>query len=383
MTKKIAAGSTIGIIGAGQLGKMLAQSAQKMGYRVAIYDPNPSSCSFNLAHSHTVASFDDEEALLDFVRSVDVLTYEFENINGELLKRLAEEAYLPQGTDLLLKSQDRLIEKNWLNSLDVPTVKFAQVDSLAGLRQLLVEVGYPAVLKTARLGYDGKGQWLLRSLDDVIDNQVEIEAGLRQQTLILEAFCDFEYEISVIVSRDTYGTVKTFPVSTNQHIHGILYSSIVGHSFPETVFNRIHDYAEKIAEAGHLVGVCGIEFFLTQSGQLMVNEIAPRPHNSGHYTIEACNISQFDQHIIAITGYPLVDIRLLEPALMINILGQHLPYIPSMREELPQALFHIYGKGEAKYQRKMGHFTITHPSYNVLKSILENNEKIAAWQKLY
>lgn len=383
MTKKLAAGSTIGIIGAGQLGKMLAQSAQKMGYRVAMYDPNPTSCGFNVAHSHTVASFDDEEALLKFVQSVDVVTYEFENINGDLLKKLDQHAYLPQGTDLLLKSQDRILEKSWLNGIGVPTVKFAQIDSLDQLQQALKEFGYPAVLKTARFGYDGKGQWLLASQEDLEAKQAEIEESLSKQTLVLEDFCKFEYELSVMVSRDIYGTVKTFPVSTNQHIHGILYSSLVGHSFPENVFRRIHDYAEKIAQEGQLVGVCGVEFFLTQAGDLVVNEIAPRPHNSGHYTIEACNISQFDQHIIAITGYPLMDIRLLEPALMINILGQHLPHIPSMRDELAQAIFHIYDKGDAKYQRKMGHFTLTHPSYNVLKSILESNEKIDAWQKLY
>lgn len=383
MTKVIQPGAMIGIIGAGQLGKMLAQSAQKMGYKVAMYDPNPTSCGFAVAHSTTVADFTDREALLKFVQSVDVVTYEFENIDGDLLKELESESYLPQGTNLLLNSQDRIKEKNWLNQQGIPTTDFAEVNSWTDLTEAIKTINLPAIIKTTRFGYDGKGQVFLTDKSDLEAKQSDIEALLKEQTLILEAFCDFKYEVSVIVSQDLYGNIEIFPISQNQHINGVLYSSIVGANYSEDVTDQIYDIAEKIAKAGKLIGVCGIEFFITEDEEVFVNEIAPRPHNTGHYTIEATNVSQFDQHILGITGRSLINIRLFEPGLMINILGQHLPYVEKVSQQYPEAIYHIYDKGEAKKQRKMGHFTLTKPDYNQLETMLYQSTSLKAWQDLF
>lgn len=370
MTNVLLPGATIGIIGAGQLGKMLAQSAQKMGYRVAMYDPNPQSCGFAVANSYTVADFSDHDQLLAFVQSVDVVTYEFENIDGALLDRLAANSYLPQGTHLLLTAQDRLKEKNWLNAIGVPTVSFRGIYSKEDLSR-----EDRGLLKTTRWGYDGKGQFLL-------DGQADwdaIEASLAKQPLILEAFCEFAYEVSVIVARDLQGTVKVFPPSVNEHIHGVLCTSLVTGDFDAAVLAKIVDQATVIAEAGHLVGVCGIEFFVTQDGDIVANELAPRPHNSGHYSMEGCNVSQFDQHILAITGRPIRDIYLWEDSLMVNILGQHMPQIEAVIEAFPEAMVHVYDKGEAKEQRKMGHFTLTQAGVSeVLRS-----DFLQAWRQLF
>lgn len=383
MVNKLKIGATIGIIGAGQLGKMLAQSAQKMGFKVAMFDPNPSSCGFNVSHSHTIAAFDDREKLLEFVKSVDVVTYEFENINGELLQELESVSYLPQGTDLLLNSQNRIKEKTWLNSHDILTADFVEIKEFSNLVEAAQKLTLPAILKTTRFGYDGKGQILLKDLSDLDLHKEEIEGLLSQQTLVLEAFCDFEFEASVMVSRDLYDTVNVFPISRNQHIHGVLYSSLVGVEYSNALKEEIQTIAEKIAREGNLIGVCGIEFFITETGRVLVNEIAPRPHNSGHYTMEATNVSQYDQHILAITGRPLVQSRLMEPALMINILGQHLPLIDAVSKEYPDAIYHLYDKGEAKEQRKMGHFTITDPDYNKLDRILNQSETLEIWRNLF
>ena len=353
MTKLLLPGATIGIIGAGQLGKMLAQSAQKMGYRVAMYDPNPTSCGFAVANDYTIASFSDEEQLLQFVQSVDVVTYEFENIDAVLLKKVANLGYLPQGTDLLLSSQNRLDEKQWLASIGVETVSFKEIIDWESLNN--AENG---LLKTSRFGYDGKGQYLIEKKEDLLRNKQAIKAILTEQNLIFEAICRFEYEASVIVARDVLGNIQVFPPSINQHIHGVLFSSSVGEELSPEVEQEMTKIATKIAEAGNLVGVCGVEFFVTKGQQVLVNEIAPRPHNSGHYTIEACNISQFDQHILAITGRPLVPIKLNDSALMINILGQHMGQLEETIQQYPEALLHVYGKDEAKDQRKMGHFTV-------------------------
>lgn len=382
MTKVLEFGSTIGILGAGQLGKMLAQSAQKMGYKVAMFDPNPTSCGFAVSHSHTVASFDDRQALLDFARSVDVLTYEFENINGELLKELEQETYLPQGTKLLLNSQHRRDEKNWLQSIGVPTVDFALVDNLLELKNSIVSIGLPAILKTTRFGYDGKGQMKLTTDIDLSEENTDLMEMLANEC-ILEAFCEFEREVSVIVSRDLRENVVVFPVSQNLHISGILCAGLAPIEVSDNLQSKINEAANAIAISGKLVGVCGIEFFVTKDEDVIVNEIAPRPHNTGHYTIESCNVSQFDQHIIAITGHQLMAIQYQQPSLMINVLGQHMPAVVNLHEDFPNATYHIYDKGEAKQQRKMGHITFLGSSIVNLRGLWEESPSLQKWKELY
>lgn len=378
MTKTLLPGATIGIIGAGQLGKMLAQAAQKMGYRIAMYDPNPDSCGFGVAHAHTVGDFNDRDALLAFAKDVDVLTYEFENINGELLKELEQVAYLPQGSKLLLVSQNRLREKTWLNEIGCPTAAFCEVSSPEDLQAALANFGYPAILKTNRFGYDGKGQYLLKAAEDIDGVPFTDDTDY-----ILEAFVPFTYEASVMVSRSIDGRIEFFPITKNQHRQGILYSSLAGSEVSADVIAKMHDAAKRLAEAGELVGVCGVEFFIDEAGGVMVNEIAPRPHNSGHYSIEACNVSQYDQHILAIAGRSIVPVQLMERALMINILGQHMADLPEVFNHYPEAMVHIYDKGEAKAQRKMGHFTLLSQEPKHLEDILAESDFLKAWEAKY
>lgn len=359
MIKPLAPQSTIGIIGAGQLGKMLAQSAQKFGYQVATYDPNPESCAFAVSNWHQVGSFDDEVALLDFCKKVDVLTYEFENINGELLKKIESTVSLPQGTSLLLHSQNRLKEKSWLNSIHIKTAPYWDIHSLEDLTAALLESGYPAVLKTNRFGYDGKGQMVIKSTSDLADSNL---LSLVNQHCVLEGFCDFITEASIMVARDQYGRIETFPISENNHQDGILFTSQAPANFSKEVTDVITQSAHQIAEKAQLVGVLGIEFFVLNNQEVVVNELAPRPHNSGHYSIEGCNVSQFDQHILAVSGRPLAAVSSLADAYMINLLGQDLDLIPSIWHDYPEAHVHLYQKGEAKHNRKMGHITLLNES---------------------
>lgn len=383
MTKRLLPGATIGIIGAGQLGKMLAQAGQKMGYRMASLDPNPNSCAFNVSHWSKQVDFNDREAVTDFAHQVDVLTYEFENINGEILDDLSQTGRLPQGSKLLLVSQDRAKEKAWLESIGTRVVDYAIVKTWEDLLTGLEKLSYPAILKTCRFGYDGKGQIRLTQSSDLDTYQEEILAILNEQSLILEAYCPFDYELSVIIARDQLGTIKVFPASQNIHQSGVLFSSLVGKQYSHKILSQINDMAEKIAVEGELIGVCGLECFITEDQDVIINELAPRPHNSGHYSIEACSVSQFDQHILAVTGRPLMDIHLHQASLMVNILGQHMELVSEIMTEFPQAHLHIYDKGQAKQQRKMGHFTILSDQVEDLQDLLDNHYLLQQIKSMY
>jgi len=378
MSKTIYPNQTIGILGGGQLGKMLGQSAQKMGYKVGMYDKGKEACGFGVSHMTATGSFDDEEKILDFARSVDVLTYEFENINGTILNELNDQTHLPQGASFLLATQHRVQEKSWLNDQNIPTVDYVAVQTMTELKKALKKLGYPAILKTSRFGYDGKGQLRIKEEADLKEQAEDIEQLLGADC-VLESFCPFDYEASIVVARDTFGTVECFPPAVNIHRAGILSASITPKDLPQEVVNQMTDIAEKIAQEAELIGVCGIEFFVTSKEEVLVNEIAPRPHNTGHYTIEGCNVSQFDQHILAITGRPLVPIKLLMPTLMVNILGQHVEQVPTLMEHFPAAIIHLYDKGEPRPQRKMGHFTLMADSVEKLENILETDSMLNDW----
>ena len=358
MTNLILPPSTIGIIGGGQLGRMMAISAKQMGYKVAVLEPAALGPLAQVADLEINAPYDSEEALTQLLAVSDVVTYEFENIDSHVVEKLASAGYIPQGYRPLAMTQHRYIEKTSINNCGFKTAPFEKVDNFNDLKNAIKKIGYPSILKTVSGGYDGKGQYLIEKKEDLQLNEQAIKAILTEQNLIFEAICRFEYEASVIVARDILGNIQVFPPSINQHIHGVLFSSSVGEELSPEVEQEMTKIATKIAEAGNLVGVCGVEFFVTKGQQVLVNEIAPRPHNSGHYTIEACNISQFDQHILAITGRPLVPIKLNDSALMINILGQHMGQLEETIQQYPEAMLHFYGKDEAKDQRKMGHFTV-------------------------
>ncbi|MCI5775007.1 MAG: 5-(carboxyamino)imidazole ribonucleotide synthase [Aerococcus sp.] len=382
MVKVLEPGATIGILGAGQLGKMMAQSAQKMGYHVAMYDEGENSCGYAVADRHVVGSYSDHDKVLAFGQSVDVLTYEFENIDGPLLEKIEAQTYLPQGTKLLLNSQHRVMEKQWLNTIGAQTVAYYPINEASDFETAINEIGLPAVLKTSRFGYDGKGQVVIHSEADLEAEKATIDRIISGPA-ILEVFMPFAYEASVMVSRDLYGDIEILPASINRHRNGILYAGIVGGEIPQEIYKQIQSTAIAIAREGELIGVCGVEFFITSDGRALVNEIAPRPHNSGHYSIEALNASQYDEHILALTGHHLIAPRLYEPALMINILGQHIPYVQKAQKAFPEAIFHIYGKDEPKRQRKMGHFTLTDLNYTSLLDILDNHPLIQQWEQLF
>lgn len=333
---------TIGIIGGGQLGQMLAASAVESGHRVIVLDPTP-DCPASLVAEQIVAPYDDAEAVAELSRRSDVVTYEFENVSAETL---GEVPNAPQGTLALETCQDRLAEKSFLEDTGIPIAPYRAVTDLDAAVQ---DLGYPCVVKTTRGGYDGKGQVVLRGPED-------LEAGRRlvaKAPCVLEQWVPFEREISVIVARNPQGEVVTFPPAENEHKNNILHRSIVPARISAATKNQAEMLAKRIAGAIELVGVMGVEMFVAPSGELYVNELAPRPHNSGHYTIEACDFSQFDLHIRAVTGGALPEPKLLSPAVMTNILGQDLADL----EPEPDWHLHLYGKAEAKTDRKMGHVT--------------------------
>lgn len=353
--KQILPGQTIGIIGGGQLGQMLAQSAKEMGYVVGVLDPLENCSAAQVCDFHFQNEFTDITALRAFAQRCDVVTFEFENVDTQVLNTLQAEGalYLPQGTELLRASQNRLDERQFLLDAHTKVAPHARVatknDLLAGIEQL----GMPCVLKTSRFGYDGKGQVVIRSKDDLNAAYALIE----QQVCLLEAWIDFACEVSVMVCGDMYGTLALFEPSENIHEHNILHASLIPARIPADVRERALAEARKIAQAAHLVGDLGVEMFVLHDGSIMINELAPRPHNSGHYTIEACDFSQFDLHIRAVCGLHVAQPHLLSPAVMMNVLGQHVEGTYRSMPHHETWHYHLYGKGEARYARKMGHIT--------------------------
>ncbi|MCJ7841003.1 5-(carboxyamino)imidazole ribonucleotide synthase [Lederbergia sp. NSJ-179] len=350
----ITPGQTIGIIGGGQLGKMMAFSAKEAGFQVIVLEPTPHSPAGQVADEQIVAAYDDRVALSTLAKNSDVITYEFENIDYQALDWLAEKAYLPQGSQLIKMTQDRILEKQALTEAGVQVAPYAVIHEKADLAKGLQMIGYPAVLKTACGGYDGKGQFIIRKQEDVEEAAQLLENG----ACVLEAWISYEKEISIVMTRSTNGDFACFPIGENIHIDHILHETIAPARISTDVEYEVHQLAEKIAQHLQLVGTLAVEMFLTKDKQIFVNELAPRPHNSGHYTIEACNISQFAQHIRAICGWPLRKIQLLSPAIMVNILGQHVHPVMEEIPKRPNWSIHLYGKEEAKHNRKMGHLTI-------------------------
>ncbi|MBC2025421.1 5-(carboxyamino)imidazole ribonucleotide synthase [Listeria booriae] len=346
--------STIGIIGGGQLGRMMALAAKAMGYKVIVLDPTVDAPCAQVADEQIVANYTDLNALKELAEKSDVVTYEFENVDNDALHSIENSVRIPQGSELLSITQDRILEKAYLESLNINLAPYAVIVDRDDIEQHINSLGYPAVLKTTQGGYDGKGQYVIHSEED-IDKAVEL---LRFGTCVLEAWIPFEREVSVIVARNSEGQIETFPVAENDHKNNILHTTVVPAALDEESIHEAEAIAVKLAEYLHLEGVLAVEMFVTGSGAIYVNELAPRPHNSGHYTIEACNISQFTQHIRAIAGLPLLKPELLRPAMMVNILGQHVDGVNEVLAEHPDWFVHYYGKQEAKIDRKMGHITV-------------------------
>jgi 5-(carboxyamino)imidazole ribonucleotide synthase len=350
-------GSTIGIIGGGQLGRMLAMAAARLGYRTAILEPQADCPAAQVANQQIVAAYDDPKALAELTSLSAVVTYEFENVPVAAASQLARDVPVFPPPKALEVSQDRLAEKHFLNGINISTADFLPVDNDADLASALSDFGGNGVLKTCRLGYDGKGQRVFRGFDRDVDGTYAAMGGV---PLILESLVSFEREISVIAARGKDGSLAAYDPAENIHRDGILHTSTVPAAITPATVELACRNAFAILEALGYVGVIGVEFFVLGDGALLVNEIAPRVHNSGHWTEAACATSQFEQHIRAITGLPLGDTRRHSDCVMENLIGSDIERAPALLAE-PDLVIHLYGKAEARPGRKMGHFTRIRP----------------------
>ncbi|GGB88689.1 N5-carboxyaminoimidazole ribonucleotide synthase [Marivita lacus] len=349
MSLALPIGSTIGIIGGGQLGRMLSVAASRLGFRCHIYEPGANPPAGQVADQVTTAAYEDEAALRAFGGCVDIITYEFENIPTAALDLLQDLAPIHPGREALRVSQDRLTEKTFLQDLGLRTAPFADITDAASLHAALGKIGTPAILKTRRFGYDGKGQARIMSPDDAAQALDDMKGG----PAILEGFIDFSHEVSVIAARSLDGAVAAFDPGENVHSDGILRTTTVPARLTASQRTDAVLLAAKIANALNYVGVMGVELFVTPNG-LIVNEIAPRVHNSGHWTQNGCTVDQFEQHIRAITGWPLGDGQRHADVVMENLIGDDVNRVPELAKR-PDCALHLYGKADTKPGRKMGH----------------------------
>jgi 5-(carboxyamino)imidazole ribonucleotide synthase len=356
-------GNTLGVLGGGQLGRMFAQAAQSLGYRVHVYEPQRDCPAGAVANREFNAAYTDEAALAEFARSCAAVTYEFENIPVEPLWKIEKLTQLLPRWEVLEVCQNRLREKTWLKRNGFPHVPFAEVEIGGDLVAAIRRVGRPCVVKTADFGYDGKGQ--LKVTDD--ESMAEAARQFAGQRAVVERYIDFKCELSVVVARSRGGAVRVFPVAENIHTRHILDFSIVPARVSEAIKREAESLGRAIAERLDVVGLIAIELFLADDGRLLVNEMAPRPHNSGHYSMDACVTSQFEQHVRAICGLPLGAVDLISPAVMVNILGDAWRGVGTAVVEAPAwtallkdagTKLHLYGKKEPRAGRKMGHFTV-------------------------
>ncbi len=353
----LAPGAVIGIIGGGQLGRMSAMAAARLGYRVHVFSPEADGPAAQVSAASTVADYADLEALRRFADAVDVITFEFENLPADSLALLESLKPVRPGPRILAISQDRLLEKQFLNNAGIATAPWAAVESEAELDAAVAKLGLPSVLKTTRLGYDGKGQALLRAAGDL----APAYARLAPKPLVLEGFVDFAAEVSVMVARGVDGTVVTYDAVENRHKHHILDLTLAPAPLPQDLLAEAQDIAQRVAEELELVGILGVEMFVTADGRLLVNEIAPRPHNSGHWTMDACPCGQFEMHIRAVAGLPLPPAMRHSDAVMKNLIGPEDMALWPRVLATPGLIPHHYGKAEARPGRKMGHFNRLFP----------------------
>jgi len=356
---KLKPGDTIGILGGGQLGRMLAMAAARLGLRCQVFSPDPDSPAFDVVLNATCAEYADVEALELFANDVDVITYEFENVPAATAMVLAARRPVLPAQKILETTQDRLVEKDFIRKLGIGVADYADVSSVETLRAAIARIGLPAVIKTRRFGYDGKGQAIIREGDDVGG----VWEDLATRSAVLEAFIPFEREISVIAARSADGHVESFDVTENEHRDHILKISRAPADIPEALAAQARGIAETIAHALDYVGVLAVEMFVVAGDggpTVLVNEIAPRVHNSGHWTLDGASISQFEQHIRAIAGWPLGKPVRHGPVTMTNLIGDDVNDYAQWLT-VPGATVHLYGKGPARPGRKMGHVTQVFP----------------------
>lgn len=352
--KKLFPTKTIGIIGGGQLGKMLAMAASSLGYRTCIFTDNKDSPAIQVTDKFIYAPYNDKEALREFCKIVDVVTYEFENIPFESVKFLEANTLVRPNWNSLYISQNRIREKKFLTDLGIKTAEYIEINSKKDLQDALEKYGFlPSILKTAEMGYDGKGQFFINEKKDILFIPLD-----KIGSCVLEKKISFVQEISVIIARNEDGQMTNFPPTTNIHKNGILHQSIYPAKINANLSSVSIEQSKKIAQHLELVGLLAVEYFVTKDNELLVNEIAPRPHNSGHWTMDACYTSQFEQHIRAICGLDFGDSSaFVDTAYMQNLIGNDMDGLEFYLKE-PRTKIHIYGKDKIKVGRKMGHFTV-------------------------
>ncbi|HEY7682226.1 MAG TPA: 5-(carboxyamino)imidazole ribonucleotide synthase [Gemmatimonadales bacterium] len=354
-------GATLGLLGGGQLGRMFTQAAQRMGFEVLVLDPDPASPAGRIATRHLRAAYSDTDALRELGRLAQAVTTEFENVPADSLVFLRDFGPVRPGAEAVKLTQDRIVEKSFARNQGLETAPFTPVLGENESEAAFHAIGAPALLKTARLGYDGKGQAPVASPTELRN----AFRGFGGQPCILECRLDLRLEISVVLTRDAAGRAVTFPVAENSHRNGILDTTMVPARVPESLARRAREAAAALASAMDYVGTMAVEFFVVGHDQLLVNEIAPRPHNSGHFTLDACATDQFEQQVRALTDLPLGDASLLSPAAMVNLLGDlWLGGEPRWDRALadPRVHLHLYGKTEPRPGRKMGHLNVLAPT---------------------
>ena len=361
MTKPIFPPATIGIIGGGQLGMMTIREAQRMGYRSIVWDPTPECPASRLADETITAPFEDHRAAHRLAMTADVVTYEFEHIDPSAVEVVAKLKPVFPGIEILKISQHRRIEKESLQKAGFPVAPFRVVQNGDELQTAVRDLSYPVVIKTTTAGYDGKGQAVLEGPKDLETFLSVQQDGIPES--VVERFLSLMVELSVLAVRSKDGSVTTFPVVENEHRENILHATRVPARIPEAVRKRAELLGRSVIEHFGLVGVLCIEMFVTFDGEVLVNELAPRPHNSGHFSLDACSMSQFEALIRAVCGLPVPQPRLLSSCAMINLLGKHLPRVDfSAAQQPPGVKIHLYGKRKIEPKRKMGHVTIVNQS---------------------
>ena len=385
MSEVISSGATLGMLGGGQLGRMFIEAAHRLGYRVHVFSPDADGPAGQLADEHTAGDYNDLEAVAAFAKQVSVVTYEFENVPADTASACAQHAPVRPGQHVLKVAQNRIREKTTLQEHGIPVGPFAPVRSEDDLHQAIQLHGLPGVLKTSSGGYDGKGQRILRTAADA----TYAWEDLGRRACIYEAFIDFEQEVSVVAARGLDGSIQTFGPIANTHRNHILDVSVVPSGAPKAVAEQAVRITRQVMEKLDVVGVLCVEFFQQRAAgeagpQMLVNELAPRPHNSGHLTIEAYTASQFEQQVRAVCGLPLAETQLNSPAAMANLLGDLWPSEPgaspdwSVVEGHPSLHLHLYGKAEARPGRKMGHLTaLARTPHEAIRDAVEARIRLA------
>ncbi|WP_455388533.1 5-(carboxyamino)imidazole ribonucleotide synthase [Petrachloros mirabilis] len=356
-------GSVLGVLGGGQLGAMFVSAAVRLGFRVAIWDPDPDAPAHRLATHSFPKLFTDQQAFARFSDLVSVVTYEWENVPAQLCQQLEQMKPVRPSSEVLRIIQDRLVQKKFLADQGFPVPRFKVLTSLDRLGEVIRQLDGPAFCKTSTAGYDGKGQWRIGCESDVPEIEESMRVSARSGSKwIVEAHVPFEKELSILVARGTDGQSVVYPLVENEHEGGILRTTLVPAAVPSTVVQLAESLARDVVERMQGAGLFCLELFQLPGGTLLINEVAPRPHNSGHYTLDACSVSQFEQQVRAVCGLSLGEARLLSPAAMVNLIGEDATTIGTSAEcrallDLPGAYVHLYGKRTIRPGRKMGHVT--------------------------